>query len=213
MSTSKAFTSAIVLVVILAGCAPTPTPAPEPTLIPYATYTPFLTRAPHQTSTPIVKPTATAPVEVTTHEVKAGDTLSRIAERFGVTVEAIAEANNISNPNLVRVGQILIIPTRALVPRLATPTSTFTPKPPKPQPTNTPAPVPPTPAPECRAAGYFPANLCEGCPAYIASYKREPFHYPWCQWAQKISPANLQCFYSREEAIAAGHRPCKVCNP
>lgn len=76
----------------------------------------------------------------------------------------------------------------------------------------TPTPLPPTPVPECPAAAYFPANLCEGCPAYIASYKREPFHYPWCQWAQKISPANLQCFYSREGAIAAGYRPCKVCN-
>ena len=107
-------------------------------------------------------------------------------------------------------------PTATPVPVGATPTpkplpATPTPIPPTPIPTATP--VPPTPAPECPAKAYFPANLCEGCPAYIASYKQEPFHYPWCQWAQKISPANLQCFYSRGEAIAAGHRPCKVCNP
>lgn len=48
---------------------------------------------------------------------------------------------------------------------------------------------------------------------YVASKKRAPFHYPWCRWAKQISPYNLQTFSSREEAIRAGHRPCKVCNP
>lgn len=48
---------------------------------------------------------------------------------------------------------------------------------------------------------------------YVASKKRAPFHYPWCRWAKQISPHNLQTFSSREEAIQAGHRPCKVCNP
>ena len=48
---------------------------------------------------------------------------------------------------------------------------------------------------------------------YVASKKRIPFHYPWCLWAKQISPYNLQTFSSREEAIQAGHRPCKVCNP
>lgn len=48
---------------------------------------------------------------------------------------------------------------------------------------------------------------------YVASKNREPFHYPWCRWAKKISPYNLQTFSSREEALRAGHRPCKICNP
>ncbi len=48
---------------------------------------------------------------------------------------------------------------------------------------------------------------------YVASRNREPFHYPWCTWAKKISPYNLEAFGSREEAIKSGHRPCKVCNP
>ena len=42
--------------------------------------------------------------------VKRGDLLSRIASTYGVTVAAIQEANNIENPNLIRVGQKLIIP-------------------------------------------------------------------------------------------------------
>ena len=45
-----------------------------------------------------------------TYTVKAGDTLYSIAVKFGTTVAAIASANNISNPNQISVGQILIIP-------------------------------------------------------------------------------------------------------
>lgn len=39
--------------------------------------------------------------------VARGDTLSKIAARFGTTVAALARANGISNPNLIRVGQVL----------------------------------------------------------------------------------------------------------
>lgn len=51
--------------------------------------------------------TAEPPVYV----VQAGDTLFRIAQRFGTTVEAIAAANDLQDPSLIRVGQRLIIPT------------------------------------------------------------------------------------------------------
>jgi len=44
------------------------------------------------------------------YTVKSGDTLSGIAQRFGTTTSALAKANNISNPNLIRVGQKLTIP-------------------------------------------------------------------------------------------------------
>lgn len=44
------------------------------------------------------------------YTVVAGDTLSGIAARFGSTVDKIARANGISNPNLIYVGQRLIIP-------------------------------------------------------------------------------------------------------
>lgn len=48
---------------------------------------------------------------------------------------------------------------------------------------------------------------------YVASRARQPFHRPDCNWAQKVSAKNLQVFETREQAIAAGHRPCKVCRP
>ena len=46
----------------------------------------------------------------TTYVVRPGDTLGAIALRHGVSVQALVHANGISNPNLVRIGQLLQIP-------------------------------------------------------------------------------------------------------
>lgn len=45
------------------------------------------------------------------HVVVPGDNLSRIAARYGVSVNALVAANNIWNPNRIYVGQVLVIPT------------------------------------------------------------------------------------------------------
>jgi LysM repeat protein len=45
--------------------------------------------------------------------VQRGDTLLAIANRFGVTVRQLVESNNISDPNRLSVGQVLIIPVSA----------------------------------------------------------------------------------------------------
>lgn len=44
--------------------------------------------------------------------VRRGDTLGRIAERLGTTVEELAAANGISDPNRIRAGQTLNVPGR-----------------------------------------------------------------------------------------------------
>lgn len=44
------------------------------------------------------------------HVVQRGETLSGIAVRYGVTTQAIAQLNNISNPSYIFVGQRLLIP-------------------------------------------------------------------------------------------------------
>ncbi len=44
------------------------------------------------------------------YTVKSGDTLSKIGAKYGVTVPELAKANGIINPNLIKVGQVLIIP-------------------------------------------------------------------------------------------------------
>ncbi len=46
----------------------------------------------------------------TVHTVQTGDSLFRIALTYGVSVDSIVQANNIVNPNLIFVGQELIIP-------------------------------------------------------------------------------------------------------
>ncbi len=53
----------------------------------------------------ILQPTQT----VTTYIVKAGDTLSQIATKYGTTYQELARINNIPNPNLIHVGQVLTI--------------------------------------------------------------------------------------------------------
>ena len=58
-------------------------------------------------------PTATPAPTATTHVVVEGDTLSAIADQYGVTVEAIMEENDISDASLIFVGQELTIPAAA----------------------------------------------------------------------------------------------------
>jgi hypothetical protein len=48
---------------------------------------------------------------------------------------------------------------------------------------------------------------------YVASKSSNIFHKPDCRWAQNISQENLVTYKSKDEAIKAGKRPCKTCNP
>lgn len=54
--------------------------------------------------------TANSSGEGRTHTVQSGENMFRISLRYGTTVAAIAQANNITNPALIYVGQVLIIP-------------------------------------------------------------------------------------------------------
>lgn len=46
-----------------------------------------------------------------TYQVKSGDTLSKIARNYKTTIRAIVELNGIENPNLIKPGQVLRIPS------------------------------------------------------------------------------------------------------
>jgi len=59
-------------------------------------------------------PVTTLPPLVVT--VRSGESLSIIASRYDLTVSALASANGITNPNLLSVGQQLIIPGRTAPP-------------------------------------------------------------------------------------------------
>ncbi len=70
---------------------PTPTPTPSPT---------------PPESTPVLSPT---PKEVI-HIVASGETLIAIAQKYGVSITAILNANDIENADQIRAGDPLIIP-------------------------------------------------------------------------------------------------------
>ena len=58
---------------------------------------------------PSVAPTPGATPLV--YVVQRGDQLGRIAQSFGVTLQALQAANGITNPNLIVIGQKLVIPS------------------------------------------------------------------------------------------------------
>ena len=48
---------------------------------------------------------------------------------------------------------------------------------------------------------------------YVASKNSKVFHKPDCSSAKRIKPGNLVTFSTRDKAIKAGKRPCKICKP
>jgi LysM repeat protein len=55
--------------------------------------------------------TTPAAEEEGTYTVQDGDIPSTIADKFGITVEALMEANGITDPTSLMIGQVLVIPT------------------------------------------------------------------------------------------------------
>jgi len=126
-----------------------------PTATPYPTYTPaplapiytpsasVNTPCPTHVNTVVpITPGSQPGAAFRTHIVVAGDTVSGIAKEYGTTVEAIMEANDLSDAGLIIVGQVLSIPIgeagAAPTPSL-TPTTTLT--------STTPIPLTPTATP------------------------------------------------------------------
>lgn len=81
-----------------AHTSPTPT-APPPLMLTLPTSAPLATEGPPPTPT------------LTVHVVQSGDTLGSIAVQYDVSVEELMQANGLTDPNVLNVGQTLIIPT------------------------------------------------------------------------------------------------------
>lgn len=95
---------------------PTATPTATQTATPTSTTPTATPTGTPPTSTPTPTPTATLqPGQTVIYVVRSGDTLYSIARRFGTTVQAIAQLNNISNPSRIFAGQQLLIPREANV--------------------------------------------------------------------------------------------------
>jgi len=48
---------------------------------------------------------------VATHVVRAGETLTGIARRYGIPIQILVEANGLTNPDRLLLGQVLILPS------------------------------------------------------------------------------------------------------
>jgi len=124
------------------GSVPAPSPAPTPAP------TPEPSPAPTPTPSPAPEPAPEAESVVQEYRVQPGDSLNLIAARFGTTTSVLQEFNGITNPNLIRVGQLIRIPAVGSTEPIATPSPT-------PAPTPTPAPIPePEPEPEPQEVEY-----------------------------------------------------------
>jgi LysM repeat protein len=132
--------------VLVAGCGSSspsitarPTPAPPSITVPI---TASPTPAPPSITMPTAGTTAHPSPPPQTYVVAKGDTFSKIAQRFGVTVEGLLAANpSIKNPNQISVGDGIVIPTPPAG-SIETPTPDVTPEP-TPAATPEPTPIPP----------------------------------------------------------------------
>jgi LysM repeat protein len=82
--------------------------------------------------TTAVAPTTTLPPSTTQprfYEIKSGDTLSGIADSFGLPEQAIMEANGITDPNKIFAGQVITLPLLADVSTTTTAAVTTVPQP------------------------------------------------------------------------------------
>ncbi len=96
---------------LIAGCGGAASPSPSSS-----------SPSPEPTPTPIVTPALPAPEppaepspqqDTGTYVVRNGDTLWSISRKFGITLEALQEANpEVTDPKKLRIGQKLVIPPR-----------------------------------------------------------------------------------------------------
>jgi LysM repeat protein len=94
----------------------TPLPTARPTATP-APYTPAPTFTPTITPTPVI------------YAIRSGDSLARVAQQFGVSIAELQDANGITDPRSLRIGQQLVIPQPAPADIEATPSAVPTPVP------------------------------------------------------------------------------------
>jgi LysM repeat protein len=70
----------------------------------------FATLPPIRTTTTTTTTSTTISTETQYYVVQSGDFLSIIAEQFGVPMQAIMDANGITDPNAIQAGETLRIP-------------------------------------------------------------------------------------------------------
>ena len=75
-------------------------------------------------SSVVQESTTTLPIFSELYTIQSGDTLSEIAQIFGVSVDDLISFNAISNPDAIEAGQVLKVPAPANPPVINPPEST-----------------------------------------------------------------------------------------
>ena len=70
----------------------------------------------------------------------------------------------------------------------------------------------PTPKPPTATVRPAPTATADPC-RYVGNKSSKKLHFATCEYAIKTSPQNRVCFAVRDQAIAEGYEPCKVCQP
>jgi LysM repeat protein len=94
---------------------PTPTRQPTPTKAPFSLPAFFGANNPTP-KTPTPDPARILPtprLDAEEYVVQPGDSLGGIAQRYGISLQALLDANSITDPNLLEVGTVLLIPAPA----------------------------------------------------------------------------------------------------
>ena len=123
MTAYKQISVILLLAASLIGCSRTMTiaqpfipPTTVPSLTPLPSLTPFMT-ATHLPGAQVLSPTPDLPHAVptlrttqATYTVESGDSLGKIALQFSISVDDLMTTNNITDPDRIDVGQVLVIP-------------------------------------------------------------------------------------------------------
>jgi len=120
----RRFPAYLFLLLILSACGGNTSAVTEPAqAVPYQTVTPSTTSTPVPMLTGIILPTPTT----ITHMIIQGDTLTGIAKRYGVTLEALLAANPGMQAAALPVGTTIIIPPSDVTSIEPTPTPAMLP--------------------------------------------------------------------------------------
>jgi len=157
---------------------------------------------------PVTTPSTPAPVAGPTpvagdagghaaHVVKPGETLGKVAKSYGVTAEALARVNGIADPDRIRVGQRLRLPTPGEEPGTAPVMATSSSGPPSAAETREEAP------PKAAAA---PQKASSGGPVGQAQ-PEETYHYYDVQPNDSLSSVAAMFFTTAEEVARLNNIP------